>query len=39
MHIILGPPGTGKTTKLLTMVEEALNSCKAIGPLKIVPSL
>lgn len=22
MHIILGPPGTGKTTKLLTMVEE-----------------
>lgn len=26
MHIILGPPGTGKTTKLLTMVEEALNA-------------
>lgn len=25
MHIILGPPGTGKTTRLLTMVEEALN--------------
>lgn len=25
MHIILGPPGTGKTTKLLTMVEEAMD--------------
>jgi superfamily I DNA/RNA helicase len=24
MHIILGPPGTGKTTKLLTMVEDAM---------------
>ena len=25
MHIILGPPGTGKTTRLLTMVEEAMD--------------
>jgi DNA helicase-2/ATP-dependent DNA helicase PcrA len=26
MHIILGPPGTGKTTKLLSMVEQAMDS-------------
>lgn len=26
MHIILGPPGTGKTTRLLSMVEQALDS-------------
>ena len=25
MHIILGPPGTGKTTKLLTLVEEFMD--------------
>jgi len=25
MHIILGPPGTGKTTRLLTMVEQAMD--------------
>jgi DNA helicase-2/ATP-dependent DNA helicase PcrA len=25
MHIILGPPGTGKTTKLLSMVEDAMD--------------
>lgn len=26
MHIILGPPGTGKTTRLLTMVENAMDT-------------
>ena len=26
MHIVLGPPGTGKTTKLLSLVEKYLNS-------------
>mgnify|MGYP003134057657 CR=1 FL=1 len=26
MHIVLGPPGTGKTTKLLSLVESYLNS-------------
>lgn len=33
MHIILGPPGTGKTTRLLTMVEESLN--RGVSPEKI----
>ena len=26
MHIVLGPPGTGKTTKLLSLVEFYLES-------------
>ena len=26
MHIVLGPPGTGKTTKLLNLVEQYLAS-------------
>ena len=26
MHIVLGPPGTGKTTKLLSLVESYLES-------------
>ena len=26
MEIVLGPPGTGKTTKLLALVEEYLSS-------------
>lgn len=33
MHIILGPPGTGKTTRLLTMVEEAMD--RGIPPNRI----
>ena len=33
MHIILGPPGTGKTTRLLTLVEESL--AKGVSPDKI----
>lgn len=33
MHIILGPPGTGKTTRLLNLVEESL--AKGISPEKI----
>jgi len=33
MHIILGPPGTGKTTRLLTMVEEAMD--KGVRPDRI----
>ena len=26
MHIVLGPPGTGKTTKLLNLVEQYMQS-------------
>ena len=33
MNIILGPPGTGKTTRLLTLVEEFLE--KGIAPDRI----
>ena len=33
MNIILGPPGTGKTTRLLTLVEEYLEM--GISPDKI----
>lgn len=33
MNIVLGPPGTGKTTKLLTLVEQYLQ--KGIAPDRI----
>lgn len=33
IHIILGPPGTGKTTKLLSMVEQAMD--QGVPPEKI----
>ena len=33
MNIVLGPPGTGKTTKLLTLVEQYLE--KGIPPDRI----